>query len=362
MLLATSFGLAFLLSLALTPAGIRLAWATGYLDHPEARKLHTSATPLLGGAMVFLSGMVALALRIVHHGRWEREPLLLMSGALVVLLLGLWDDRFGMRPSLKLLGQATAAGLLLATGLVPGLGLPVLLERVVTLIGLIALMNAINFLDNMNGMVGGLGAITLTGFALHSASRGAIGLAVAQLAFAGACAGFLPYNFPKARIFLGDAGSLVLGYSLGASAVLASASAPPGWSRVGPILMLAYPVFDMIFVVVNRLRDGRKVYIGGKDHSNHRLASVIRCPTKTVLLMWCSSAALCASGLVVLWSNRPATALPLSALWTILLLWSGRRLSCIPIDRPAESPAPSSASVAPRDVTSPTPRTSGSAT
>jgi len=332
MLLAGAFGLAFLLGLVLTPAGIRLAWTTGYLDHPEARKLHTSATALLGGAVVFVSGLAAWgALQVARHGAPAHEALFLLAGALIVVLLGLWDDRFGMDPVLKLAGQGAAAAALLAAGRLPGLGLPVPLETALTLVGLVALMNAVNFLDNMNGMVGGIAALTLAAFALTSAARGAPGLATAQLAFAGACAGFLPYNFPRARIFLGDAGSLLLGYSLGASAVLASAAAPPGWGRLGPALMLAYPAFDLIFVVVNRLRDGRKVYVGGKDHSNHRLASVIRCPTRTVLLIWSSTAALCASGLAVLWLNRPLPALLSSALWTILLCWSGLRLSSIPV-------------------------------
>jgi len=338
MMLAVAFGLALLLALALTPLAVRLAWAVGYLDHPEARKLHTSATALLGGVVVFLCALTGWGVARLVVGRGpEREALLLLSGAVVVLTLGLWDDRHGMNPLVKLAGQVLAGLLILATGRLAGLGLGPGLGTAFALVALVALMNAVNFLDNMNGMVGGLAAITLAAFSFTSVARGAYGLAAAQLALAGACAGFLPYNFPRARIFLGDAGSLLLGYSLGASAVLACAAAPQGWGRLGPPLMLAYPAFDMIFVVVNRLREGRKIYVGGRDHSNHRLASVIRCPTRTVLLMWSSTAALCASGLAVLWLNRPGPSLLLWGLWTILLSWSGLRLSSIPVQRTSPS-------------------------
>src|SRR5205823_1039370 len=282
----------------------RLAWAVGYLDHPEARKLHVSATALLGGVVVFGCALTSwLAIHALQGGGTARDAAYLLCGALVALLLGLWDDRFGMHPALKLFGQLAAGALLLASGVRPHVGLPAALEVALTLFGLVALMNAVNFLDNMNGVVGGYAALVLAAFASASAARGDVGLAAAQAAMAGACAGFLPWNFPRARIFLGDAGSLVLGYSLGASAVLAFARAPHGWGRTGVLLMLAFPAFDMIFVVVNRLREGRKVYVGGKDHSNHRLASVLAWK-RTVLLVWVSGAALCASGLVVLRLNR----------------------------------------------------------
>jgi UDP-GlcNAc:undecaprenyl-phosphate GlcNAc-1-phosphate transferase len=189
----------------------------------------------------------------------------------------------------------------------------------------------------MNGMVGGLSAIALAGFAWTSMERGANGVAAAQLALAGACLGFLPHNFPKARIFLGDAGSLFLGYSLGASALMTMQGAAPGWGRAGAPLILAYPAFDMIFVVLTRLRDGRPVYQGGKDHTNHRLATILKCPKTTVLVMWASGGALCAAGLSTLRLNRPGPTLLLWGLSTMLLLWSGLRLSSVPL-APLPSP------------------------
>jgi UDP-GlcNAc:undecaprenyl-phosphate GlcNAc-1-phosphate transferase len=176
-------------------------------------------------------------------------------------------------------------------------------------------MNAVNFLDNMNGVVPGLSAIALLAFAWGSWYRGDTPIAIAQLALAGACTGMLPYNFPRARIFLGDAGSLFLGYSLAASAVLSFQGGPRGWGQLGPILMLGYPAFDMIFVVSTRRADGRKVSQGGKDHSNHRLASVLKCQKKTVYLLWALGAVLSVSGLVVQNLNRRTPALLVSALW-----------------------------------------------
>jgi UDP-GlcNAc:undecaprenyl-phosphate GlcNAc-1-phosphate transferase len=334
MVLATAFSFALILALLLTPLGTRVAWVIGYLDQPNARKLHTSATALLGGAVVFVSALGAW-LAAAHAGLPASGTRggLVLAGALIALMTGLWDDRFGMNPIVKLLAQGAACAVLLVSGPLPALGLPAPLAFALALTALVALMNAINFLDNMNGMVAGLSAILMAGFAWTSAARGEWALAAAQMAVAGGCVGFLRYNFPRARIFLGDAGSLFLGYSLGASALLAFNGAPQGWGRVGAVLMLAYPAFDLFFVVVNRLRDGRKVYEGGKDHSNHRLASVIQCQKRTVLLLWVSGAALCASGLAVLKLNQPLPALALSALWIILFLWAGLRLSSVPVHR-----------------------------
>ena len=336
--LAAVAPVAFALALVIIPIAIPLAWALGYLDHPEARKLHTSATALLGGLGIFVAALLAaLAGGILHLGGWPVLPYPLLSGAMVALLIGLWDDRFGMHPLAKLLGQGLAVTLLLASGAVPDFHLGWLINIGATILVTVALMNATNFLDNMNGMVGGLSAIAFGAFAWESASRGATSVAVVQLALAGACAGFLPYNFPRARIFLGDAGSLFLGYSLAASAALAFAGGPQGWGQVGPVIVLGYPAFDMIFVVATRRREGRKVSQGGKDHTNHRLASLIKCPKRTVLLLWCLGAVLSASGLAVQSLNQPLPTLLASALWLGIFLAAGKRLSSVPIEK---SPPP----------------------
>ncbi|HKQ58104.1 MAG TPA: MraY family glycosyltransferase [Candidatus Eisenbacteria bacterium] len=328
-----AFPIALILSFALTPLAIRLAWAVGFLDHPEARKLHLSATALLGGAGVFTAAcaaslIVMLAPGAAHPGKvvW------LLGGGLIAFLVGLWDDRFGMAVSSKLAGQVLAASTLIVGGLVPDLHLGPILNATVMVLGMVALMNAVNFLDNMNGMVAGLSAIALGAFAIGSAIRGEPVVAVFQLALAGACVGFMPYNYPKADVFLGDAGSLLLGYSLGASAVLAFEGGPQGWGQLGPLIALGYPAFDMIFVVITRARDGRKVYLGGRDHTNHRLASVLKCPTKTVPLLWASGAVLSVSGLAVQSLNQAIPALLLSALWMALFLKAGTRLSSVPIE------------------------------
>jgi UDP-GlcNAc:undecaprenyl-phosphate GlcNAc-1-phosphate transferase len=330
-----AFPVALILAFALMPLVIRAAWAVGYLDHPEARKLHTAATPLLGGVAVFACALVtwSVAVRMMPHAPADWEAYYLLFGAAVALGLGLWDDRFGMRPSVKMLGQAAAAVMLIAGGAVPHFGLPVGIEAAITLVGLIGLMNAVNFLDNMNGMVGGLAPIALLGFAWMSLNRGANGTAAAQLALAGACVGYLPHNYPRARIFLGDAGSLFLGYALGASALLAVKGAAPGWGKAGPLLVLAYPAFDLVFSVITRVRDGHPVYEGGKDHTNHRLAALVGPPELTVALVWLGGAALCASGLVVVALDRPTATLAIFGTWFVALVAGGFRLAAVPVVR-----------------------------
>jgi UDP-GlcNAc:undecaprenyl-phosphate GlcNAc-1-phosphate transferase len=318
----------------LTPAVARLARTSGFLDQPAARKLHAAPTPLLGGLAVALAASLGGLFAVGPAGAPPGAALLL-GGGLVAFAVGLWDDRRGLGVWPKLAGQGVAAGLLLASGAAPELGLPAPAGAALVWLGVVGLMNAVNFLDNMNGVVGGLAAIALAAFAWGALQGGAPAVAAGQAALAGACLGFLPYNFPRGRIFLGDAGSLLLGYSLAASVALALGGLPRGWGRIGPLFLIAYPLFDATFVLVNRWREGRPLHAAGLDHSNHRLSTLLRCPKRTPILIWLAGAALCASGLAVQELNRPLPSLALSVLWGATLGLAGWRLSAV-----ASAPAP----------------------
>lgn len=264
--------LAFGAALLFTPAAALLARATGYLDHPDPRKHHPEPTPLLGGVAVAASLVAAawIARDVFDQPvRWPRAGVL--GGAALSLVLGLIDDRRPMRPTGKLIGQIIAGATLVLWGARQGLLVENPALGLVSLIGVVALLNAINFLDAMDGIVGALIPITAAGFVAISLLYGAdVDLALAW-GMVGAGAGFLVYNAPPARIFLGDAGSHLLGFAL-AALTLQSLDDSLTWAHAAAIgCILSYPLFDVVFVVVDRVACGRPIAVGSTDHTTHRL-------------------------------------------------------------------------------------------
>ena len=265
--------LAFASALVLTPVFGRLARATGMIDHPDPRKTHARPTPLLGGVAVAFSVVLAYALARIFFGV-AAPPLAagVVAGAALSLVLGVIDDRNPMKPSGKMAGQIAVALCHVLWGPdIPWLrDSPLAIAGVV--VGVVALLNAVNFLDAMDGVVGAAFPILTLGFVLLSVVHGAPLDTALGWALIGACAGFLVYNAPPARIFLGDAGSHLLGFVLAALALqsLAEGASVPHVAAVA--ILLAYPLFDVLFVVVDRTLRRRPIYVGGVDHTTHRLS------------------------------------------------------------------------------------------
>ena len=265
----------FVAALLLTPLVRRLAAATGYIDHPDPRKHHPEPTPLLGGVAVAAALVLGPALARLVAGAdvsWPRAGILF--GAALSLVLGLVDDRRPMRPLGKLAGQVASALTLVLWGAQGGFLAHQPLLAAAALVGVVALLNAINFLDAMDGIVAAVVPIAAAGFLALSLLYGAAVDRALGWALVGASAAFLVYNAPPARIFLGDAGSHLLGFALAALTlqVLDDSLTIPHAAAVACIL--SYPLFDVIFVTWDRLAAGRPISVGSTDHSTHRLGRI----------------------------------------------------------------------------------------
>jgi len=235
---------------------------------------------------------------LLHYGLGRRAIQLagIFLGAFGILVVGWLDDKHELRPGAKFSGQFLVAALVVATGTRLTLFVPSpLFSYAVTILWIVTVINAFNFMDNMNGLCTGLGAIGAWHFAMIAAAENQylVGL-IAFLTF-GALLGFLPYNFPRARAFLGDAGSHLIGYLLAVLAILPHFHTPlhpRPWAVLIPLLVLAVPLVDLVWVVLLRLRLGRPFYQGDTNHLSHRLVRRGLSRTLAVLIIWTAAEAL----------------------------------------------------------------------
>ena len=275
------FSSALAVVLLATPWAMSAARRLGVLDVPSARKVHLQPTPLLGGVAIYAAIWIALLLisrldlarQYVFLPDTTGELALIFLSTVVLILVGILDDHAtgGIPPWAKLLGQFLAAAIVLAAGVrfhVFGL-LP--LDLVLTLVWLVGISNAVNFLDNIDGLSAGATAIAAAFFFLLASANGQYLVAIMALAVAGGCLGFLRYNFNPAVIFMGDAGTLFLGFLLAIIGAKLQLGPTGWWGLLAAVLILILPIFDTTFVTLNRLRTGRRVTQGGKDHTSHLL-------------------------------------------------------------------------------------------
>ena len=297
-------GLITLLTLPLWRAWCRHA---GLVDDPGHRKIHDHSVPLAGGLAILTGLLLPLAgawlaqqLNLFEMVTTERivpafprrsgQLLAILGGALGITLLGWLDDRFELRAKVKFAGQLLIAGLVASAGIRITLFVPsVAFSYFVTILWILTVTNAFNFTDNMNGLCAGLCVIAVVQLGLLSASRGHYLVAALAFLVAGATLGFLPYNFPRASVFLGDSGSHLLGFLVSVLTILPhfySPKHPHTLAVLSPLLVLAVPLADLLCVVLTRLKRAEPFYIADNNHFSHRLVRFGLGRAQAVVLLW----------------------------------------------------------------------------
>jgi UDP-GlcNAc:undecaprenyl-phosphate GlcNAc-1-phosphate transferase len=308
---AAAFLGAFVTSLFALPLWRKWCLRTDLVDDPGQRKIHSSPIPLAGGFAVLTgillplaAGAILLKLGIVKisaaglivHGIDRRaiELAVLALGAVAITFLGWLDDKHELKALPKFIGQiliaiAVAAACKRVTLFVHS----EIFSYAITVLWLLTIINAFNFMDNMNGLCAGLGAIGAWKFAVYSGAQGEYLVALIALLVCGALVGFLPYNFPNARAFLGDAGSHLVGYLLAVLAILPhfyTRQNPHPLAVLTPLFVLALPLLDLAQVVIFRTLNRQPFWIGDTNHLSHRLVRAGFSRTTAVLILWLMAA------------------------------------------------------------------------
>ena len=276
---------ALIIAICGTPLVRYAALQLGILDQPSARKIHRAPVPLMGGAAIYVAFIAALALW--GERSYVNEVVGIFVGATLVSLVGALDDSRGVGSYVKLLFQAVAACILVFSGVQVRL-FDGFLDIILTLFWVVGVTNAFNLLDNMDGLSSGVATISAAFFTLLAAMSDQYLVGTMAAALCGACIGFLVYNWNPARVFMGDTGSLFLGFLLAAVGIklrFPANTASITWMI--PILVLALPVFDTALVSISRLRRGKNpLTTAGKDHVSHRLALRTGSQREAVLLCY----------------------------------------------------------------------------
>jgi UDP-GlcNAc:undecaprenyl-phosphate GlcNAc-1-phosphate transferase len=302
---------AFVVSLLALPVWRRWCLRTNLVDDPGHRKIHTAPVPLAGGFAVLtgilvplLLGAILLKFEIVKlstasaivHGIDQRmiELAVLALGAVAITVLGWLDDQHELKALPKFIGQLLIA--IAVAAVCKRITLFVhseVFSYAVTILWLLTVINAFNFMDNMNGLCAGLGAIGAFIFAIIAAAKGEYLVAITGFLMCGALVGFLPWNFPEARAFLGDAGSHLVGYLLAVMAILPhfyTKQEPHHLAVLAPLLVLAVPLVDLAQVSLFRTLNQKPFWIGDNNHLSHRLVRAGLSRTRAVLVLWLAAA------------------------------------------------------------------------
>lgn len=283
-----SFVLAFLISFSLCaliiPGFIRVARLMGWVAKPKVDRWHSFPTALMGGIPIFLAVLVSISMVCC-----DQVPWFVLVGCILMFLTGLIDDLYNLPPVVKLIAQLVASALPIFNNHLFGSQLPIIVSIPITFIWMVGITNSFNLLDNMDGLSGGIAVISSAFIGIIFIWNDNILYATMMISITGACLGFLLYNFNPAKIFMGDSGSLFLGYSI-ASFLLILQNNLISTSVLSiiliPLCVLAIPIFDTTLVTILRTMAGRSVTVGGKDHSSHRMVYLGLSEKQTVMALY----------------------------------------------------------------------------
>jgi UDP-GlcNAc:undecaprenyl-phosphate GlcNAc-1-phosphate transferase len=327
--------LALLFSIVITPFVIKLAHIRGWIVAPRKDRWHTKPTALMGGLGIFIS-FISI---IFASSAYIKQDWLIVFAIFLMFITGLIDDLIELKPIYKLLAQVIAAFLIIYRGYIFGddnlglLGIPI------TFIFVIGITNAINLLDNMDGLSAGVSAIVAIISGILALQINNIPTALMAFVLAGSTLGFLFFNFNPAKIFMGDSGSLFLGFSL--SYLSISVQKSIGTNSVYiilllPLTILALPILDTSLVTLKRVISGRKVYMGGKDHTSHRLVALGLNEKKAVLILYGVALIWGMSAVFLINSNNSNLYLPTIAVLIIITSFFGLFLGRVSVYNESE--------------------------
>lgn len=343
-----AFGVALAVAFAVTPGVIWLAFRTGALDTPETRKVHTQPVPRIGGLGIYLAFMAAMGAYLltaeVPEDVGQGLTGLLIGGSLIVGL-GLADDYFNIPAKVKLLGQIGCAAVAMAYGVRidfisdPFGDVLYLYDYVAipgTLFWIVGLTNTVNLIDGLDGLAAGVSTIAAVTIFLVALQQNFLLVAVVTAALAGAAFGFLYYNFNPARIFMGDTGSMFLGFMLSGISVIGAVKSAATIALIVPILALGLPILDTAFAIVRRKLAGVPIMKPDKGHLHHRLLSLGFTQRQAVLLMYTISALLGTSAVAVT-EVSPGFALLILLGVVVSVLYGAKRLGIFHLNNTAHT-------------------------
>jgi UDP-GlcNAc:undecaprenyl-phosphate GlcNAc-1-phosphate transferase len=292
------FGAAFAVATILTPIVIRLAQSLRLYDPRGPRKLHSTPTPRIGGVAIFVSMMAVAGITMVFDARWDnifadvrgKLGVLLATGSFI-FLVGVWDDLRGLRAVYKLLAQIVAALVVCGFGVridsVMGQGWSLSwLSWPITVLWIEGITNAVNLIDGLDGLSAGICGATCAVIAAFSIFNGQYAMGMLMLILLGSLAGFLVFNFNPAKIFMGDGGSMFLGFILATASLVCATKVATLMGLIMPALALGLPIFDMLLTVLRRVLNRQSVFAADRGHIHHRLLDMGLKHHHAVILMY----------------------------------------------------------------------------